>query len=220
MIGLEYTKLSSAIILAAAGVACGALGCQGTTPSGGGGPRIIVTTQDSGAPSRDAGNGGGDGTVIGLDAGQDTGTGTHDTGAPAADPANGNDRCVSGSHWQGYSGYQMRPGDDCASCHRGAFAVAGTVYSQFHEETNCNGVPGVTIEIVDSSGHSQTIQSNSAGNFAASSYGTNIAMPYTAKVHYNGKTREMLTPQYSGDCGSCHTANGQSGAPGRIAIPY
>jgi mono/diheme cytochrome c family protein len=46
-----------------------------------------------------------------------------------------------------------------------------------------------------------------------------LALPYTAKVVQNGKTRAMGAAQTSGDCNACHTPTGANGAPGRVTIP-
>jgi len=46
-----------------------------------------------------------------------------------------------------------------------------------------------------------------------------VAMPYTAKVKYNGLERVMVASQTTGDCNSCHTQAGTKGAPGRILLP-
>ena len=40
-----------------------------------------------------------------------------------------------------------------------------------------------------------------------------------AKITFGGKTRAMSGGVNSGDCNTCHTLNGASGAPGRIALP-
>jgi hypothetical protein len=57
---------------------------------------------------------------------------------------------------------------------------------------------------------------NSSGNFY--SPGT-VTTPYTAKIVVNGVTTAMMASQTSGDCNSCHTANGAQGAAGRITVP-
>ncbi len=173
------------------------------------------TTADTGTGSADTGSG------STADTGSGSGNGNGSGGTPTPDPANGTNPCVSGQYSNVSRGEQMRPGEDCQSCHS-SFDVIGTVYSQFHEQNDCVGVSGVTIELTDANGQTHTYQSNSVGTFVHSSgwFSSGIPTPYTAKITYNGKTRRMLTPQNSTDCASCHTPSGRNSAPGRIAIPY
>ena len=44
-------------------------------------------------------------------------------------------------------------------------------------------------------------------------------VPIRAQITFGGKTRAMTGAVSSGDCNACHTLNGTSGAPGRIALP-
>ena len=62
---------------------------------------------------------------------------------------------------------------------------------------------------------------NAAGNFflKAGKSGGSLATPYTARVVQGSKERRMFGAQSSGDCNSCHTQQGDSGAPGRIRAP-
>jgi hypothetical protein len=139
--------------------------------------------------------------------------------------------CSTGSFWTGGDKESplMHPGKACIDCHtRGVrgergprFALAGTVFASGHEPDDCNGVNGKTegasVEVTDANGKVIRLSVNAAGNFYLESQA--IAMPYTAKVSYQGRTRSMATPQTSGDCNSCHTQSGASSAPGRIALP-
>jgi len=70
--------------------------------------------------------------------------------------------------------------------------------------------------IVDAANRTVTLTPNAAGNFT---YTGALTTPYTAKVTYQGRERIMPAAQTSGDCNSCHTQNGTSGAPGRITLP-
>lgn len=130
--------------------------------------------------------------------------------------------CTSGSHWTyGNSGSEnMRPGHDCISCHASGegpnFAMAGTVMGALHDEDDCDGVSGVTVHITDAAGTVHDFTSNGAGNFSSRS---NISMPYTASVEYQGNVVEMFTPQNTLNCNQCHTVAGANGAPGRIVAP-
>jgi hypothetical protein len=119
----------------------------------------------------------------------------------------------------------MHPGRACIDCHATRaraprFVIAGTVYPTAHEPNECNGVDGAKtgaqVVITDANGKELTLPVNSAGNFFTESA---VATPYTAEVVANGKTRAMGAAQKVGDCNSCHTQDGASGAPGRIVAP-
>jgi hypothetical protein len=124
--------------------------------------------------------------------------------------------CSSGKTYTGGHGSTMRPGDVCQSCH--GFKIAGTVYATEHEPLFCDGVnvTGATVVITGATGVVTTIPINNVGNFDSS---TTIAVPFRAKVIYSGGERDMMTPQTSGACNSCHTADGANAAPGRIMLP-
>jgi hypothetical protein len=118
----------------------------------------------------------------------------------------------------------MAPGQACAGCHRvgaraGSFSAAGTVYPTAHEPNNCNAgaaVQGAQVVLTGADGQSQTLSVNSAGNFIATAA---LALPFTAKVAFQGRERAMLGAQTNGDCNSCHTVAGINAAPGRILLP-
>ncbi len=46
-----------------------------------------------------------------------------------------------------------------------------------------------------------------------------VQLPYYAKVKQGMRVRAMSAAQMSGDCNSCHTQTGVSGASGRITLP-
>ena len=46
-----------------------------------------------------------------------------------------------------------------------------------------------------------------------------VLPPYTAKVLFGGRVREMIERQTDGDCNGCHTEDGAKDAPGRIVLP-
>ncbi len=134
--------------------------------------------------------------------------------------------CSTGDTWNlgSWGSPQMHPGVACGSCHgvrtRG-FDMAGTVYASAHEPDDCMGGPiggaGARVVITDANGMTYTLPVNAAGNFYLS--GQSPALPYTAKVVFGSGERAMLTPQSNGDCNSCHTQSGATGAPGRIILP-
>jgi hypothetical protein len=117
----------------------------------------------------------------------------------------------------------MHPGDACTACHTTKsegpkFALAGTVMAASHDDTNCNGVQGATVEITGADGKVTTLNANAAGNFYIESMAA-LSTPYTAKVVQGSKVRAMAASQTVGDCNTCHTAAGANGAPGRILLP-
>jgi mono/diheme cytochrome c family protein len=62
------------------------------------------------------------------------------------------------------------------------------------------------------------LEDNAAGNFFQESM-TALSTPYTAKIIKGGKERAMTASQTTGDCNTCHTAEGANGAPGRLLLP-
>jgi len=159
-----------------------------------------------------------------------------DAGTPAGScgTAGGNDPfsaphvCTSGQHWNGRDGRDMRPGEACVACHIGnndgpSWLVGGTVYQTGHDPNDCNGANvAAVVTVTDKNGSSQSVTVNvasSAGNFFMPTSSSWPVFPITATVTYQGKTRSMVTQVPSGDCNSCHTENGTSNAPGRVALP-
>ena len=151
-----------------------------------------------------------------------------DAGAPPPDPLNNPPTCTSKTTWtSGTNGSaSMEPGQACISCHAKSggeaptFVIAGTLYPTGHEPDNCNGVNGSTgarVVVTGNNGTSITLTPNSAGNFYSS---TSLPPPYQAKVvNGSGVERVMSSTASTGDCNSCHTQSGASGAPGRITLP-
>ena len=152
------------------------------------------------------------------------------------DPLNAAPTCTSGQYSYDHEGYNMAPGGPCTSCHmqhaEGGydhppyFAFAGTVFPTGHEPDNCIATPEVeqaTVVIIDANGNEALhLTPNGVGNFWSDQ---SVALPYTAKVEYQGRERVMMTPQQSGDCNTCHTQTGtntsdpNTPAPGRITLP-
>jgi hypothetical protein len=163
-----------------------------------------------------------------IKSGYASGSCAGDAGTPPPDPLNAAPTCTSKVNWtRGTNGSsQMEPGQACISCHAGSggeaptYVIAGTLYPTGHEPDNCNGVNGTTgarVVVTGKNGASVTLTPNSAGNFYSSS---SLPPPYQAKVVTSaGLERVMTTAVPSGDCNSCHTQSGSSGAPGRITLP-
>ena len=134
--------------------------------------------------------------------------------------------CSSGTNWtQGnHESPLMHPGGECINCHTTsnegpAFHIAGTVYPSVREPDDCNGAPNITVEVTDAQNKTITLTTNAAGNFFYETNQGSFVAPYSAKVIAGGKERVMKQSVPSGDCNSCHTQDGKSGAPGRIYAP-
>jgi hypothetical protein len=164
-----------------------------------------------------------------INAGYPSGPGcTGDAGTTGPDPLNASPTCTSNTTWtRGNSGSSsMNPGQACISCHNSSggegprYVIAGTLYPTGHEPNNCNGTNGSTgarVVVTGTNGTSVTLTPNGAGNFYSS---TSLPGPYQAKVvDSTGKERVMVSTAPNGDCNSCHTQTGASGAPGRITLP-
>jgi hypothetical protein len=95
--------------------------------------------------------------------------------------------------------------------------AAGTVFQTMNEPDLCDGLGGVTVDVVDANGTLETMTTNSAGNF----YTTHtLAYPIHARIRTASGTREMVGAVPTGDCNSCHTRTGANDAPGRIALTF
>jgi hypothetical protein len=180
-------------------------------------------------PSLELGCAGVDGlTIVAGDAGAGGAATTDETfqGGPS---------CDGGQFDDGGFGWRMSPGEACNACHASdaggggpVFKFAGTLFAEGHAEDGCIPTAAevsllsqaqVVITGADGTSITPSLVFDDAfanGNF--SSYGS-VRLPYTAKIVYAGKERAMIAPQTSGDCNTCHTVAGTSGAPGRIALP-
>jgi hypothetical protein len=189
-----------------------------------GGPSL-----DAGAPSFEAGvaDAGFDSGAADARADAQVDAGVVDAGSPYDTPS----QCTSNQHWTGGDTRSelMHPGRACINCHTTgvglfnlqhgpSFTLAGTIFPSAHEPDDCNGAAGngVSIVVKGANGQMVTMTPNTVGNFHSA---TRVTMPYTVEVHYQGRVRAMTTPQSMGDCNSCHTERGTSGAPGRIMLP-
>ncbi len=127
--------------------------------------------------------------------------------------------CEAGCWTNGNSGStMMHPGGDCIGCHQSVgegpiYSVAGTVAYGLESEYDCEGVPDVTVRIVDREGQRHDLHTNAAGNFFTYEA---FSTPYTASIILDGVEREMSAPQTNLNCASCHTDFGAQGALGRI----
>lgn len=159
-----------------------------------------------------------------------------DAGADAAPP------CASGKMWTGGDdgSSEMHPGRSCQGCHQQkggpSYRFAGTVYRDgLHDVDDCNGAsppPALRVIVTDNDGKEVSIPVNAVGNFAIDSIKLNgnngnnqggkkntFRAPYRVRVTDGTKTRAMNVKITSGDCNSCHTAQGTNSAPGRVLAP-
>jgi mono/diheme cytochrome c family protein len=150
-----------------------------------------------------------------------TGTTTCTPPPGGTDPFATDPVCTNGMFSTTVGNVDMYPGKNCLGCHRGAMSFGGTVYPSAHEPTNCKGVnvAGAVVSVTDANNKvvNATVQTN--GNFYATAI---ITPPYTVKLTYQGRERDMtglVTAPTDGDCNSCHTETGDNGAPGRILLP-
>jgi len=153
--------------------------------------------------------------------------GCSEPAAPAA--------CSSGRMVGTSEGSDMAPGQPCNGCHAYTnaggdgidapiFGFAGTVYRTAHEPDGCaggtldgSGGERAEVELVSATGQRLVAPVTDGGNFMLET--TAIAFPITARVRYRGRSRWMVEPQMTGECNSCHSADGEQGASGRIRLP-
>ena len=176
-------------------------------------------------------------TAADVAAGTDAATADVASADAAADAAPSIDNlpCPSGQTYKGGTSNDMQPGAACIQCHTQqggpGYLAAGTVYRNLITQTGCyaSGKAGsvvppasYTVELTDANGKVfKTTTSTLSGNFHMSGKSmTGFVPPYHARVIDGaGNERKMLAPQSNGDCNSCHSATGTSGAPGRIVAP-
>jgi hypothetical protein len=140
--------------------------------------------------------------------------------------------CTNGHFNTQFAGVDMFPGQACVSCHVKQFgpalAFAGTVYPTAHEPDDCKGVAvsGAQVIVTDANNATYTANVQTNGDFFMYAKprigGITLVPPYTARLTYQGRERDMtglVTPTTDGDCNACHTETGTNGAPGRILLP-
>lgn len=145
-------------------------------------------------------------------------------GPPSRFAARDSTVCAPQQFWTGgdSESASMHPGLDCIGCHNREgegprFSYAGTVHASLTDVDDCRGVPGVKVELLDQAGETfASTTTNQAGNF---SFRTGFRDEYRVRLSYEGRTREMQTPQSDGACATCHMADPIDGSPGRIVVP-
>lgn len=113
---------------------------------------------------------------------------------------------------EGGNGPEMRPGENCNSCH--SFKVAGTLFGA-PDASASSGKSGGVINLVDAAGKTLSLSSNGAGNFYTSK---SLTFPLTASVTLDGVTKTMTAKVSSGACSTCHAKTPSGGAPGRLYV--
>lgn len=103
-------------------------------------------------------------------------------------------------------GPDMKPGENCLSCHAGgrapSFTAAGTVFSSL-DAASTAGVSGLTVTFKDEAGATlRQVTTSRAGNFYVQGA---LASTFTVEVS-DGSTVKHMALQSRGDCNSCHTS--------------
>ena len=113
----------------------------------------------------------------------------------------------------------MNPGDDCLSCHqrddnRRRFTIGGTVFFALDSLVD-EGLEAAEIHVTDKNGKQLTLRSNSVGNFYTAE---DVAFPLALELQFHNRRIVMQTPADSGACNTCHSAEPQNDAPGRLFV--
>ena len=92
----------------------------------------------------------------------------------------------------------MEPGGACINCHATyegpSFALAGTVMSALHDDTNCGGVADVTVAITGDDGMRVELVSNANGNFRLDHWPGTKLFPYKAEVSRRCRRQDADAP--------------------------
>ena len=179
----------------------------------------VVLLLGCGADVGDVGSSGAGGGSSGSGAGG---------GGGGGDPYDTPVVCTSMAYWMGgdVGNPSMHPGMPCPTCHGPGgkaatkeFDIAGTVYPTAHEPDDCNGVnvAGAVVVITDANGADHSLTVNSVGNFYHSDFFgfQKFAVPYHARVVFNGQERAMTEAQTVGNCNSCHTEGSRTARAAR-----
>ena len=117
--------------------------------------------------------------------------------------------CGEGSEAEGIN---MRPGENCLSCHTGGepgrFTAAGTVFSS---RAGGAGVAGVTVTLKSGATTLDQTITSSAGNFR---FTATLPGSFDVVLSKGGATRQM-----SGAGGACNGCHAQGSGTGRIPAP-
>jgi hypothetical protein len=113
-----------------------------------------------------------------------------------------------------------RPGQPCIVCHDGAvgdppaFSIAGTI---FQSASTTTPLEGATVSITSVDGTLQTLTTNAAGNFYASTRDYTPEYPLHVAVTSGGTTIKMQSHVGgNGSCAFCHADPSEPGSPGHV----
>ncbi len=154
--------------------------------------------------------------------------GVSDAGADGGADAGYPTTCASGMIYDQITeppGELMNPGLSCPSCHFENqlfyvyFQYAGTVMAAVHERDRCKSPPppGGTVEILELDGGVWwSTPVNSSGSFHNLDAGPS---PFVARLITDAGVKVSASLHLSGNCNSCHTAQGANDAGGRLTWP-
>jgi hypothetical protein len=124
------------------------------------------------------------------------------------------------------AGPNHRPGQPCIWCHgeegpaKTAFTVAGTVYSI---QARPDPAAGAQVLVEDTQGRTQTITTNTAGNFYVTGalFQPNYPIRMSVKPAGGGPGPQMLSvSNREGSCAACHYNPPGPNSPGPVFITY
>lgn len=131
--------------------------------------------------------------------------------ASCVDPVNADAEAALGPEAPGVSeGPLHRPGQPCLTCHGEVgpgspkMAVGGTVFAS--ADDGAAGLGGVTVKLVDATGHVEERITNSVGNFYVMLEEWQPVWPLQASLSKNGYAASAMATLINGrtGCATCH----------------
>jgi hypothetical protein len=142
------------------------------------------------------------------------------------------DVCYSEMRWVGEKrgSPEMFPGRDCVGCHIDndgpPLALGGTVYpyillgeeaTALQTGTDCFGLEGVTVRVIDGEGQELEVVTNRAGNFFVEGNPDEFAKPFQVQLEFGDIRPQMFASPVYGGCARCH--NPANEGPGDVYTP-
>lgn len=142
------------------------------------------------------------------------------------------DVCYSEMRWVGEKrgSPEMFPGRDCVGCHIDndgpPLALGGTVYpyillgeeaTRLQTGTDCFGLEGVTVRVIDGDGQELEVVTNRAGNFFVEGNPDEFAKPFQVQLEFGDIQPQMFASPVYGGCARCH--NPANPGPGDMYDP-
>jgi len=126
---------------------------------------------------------------------------------------NSNYETYRGSKGSNDSGGSHNEGRNCLDCH--SFASAGTVFTSLNAANNTPGAGGYRIKLSTGTvfGTARGTGNSYTNSFPSTNYTAQVIDPNGNIVN---SSADMSHDASRRACNSCHTASGNSGAPGRI----